>query len=212
MSLWVVVGGQYGSEGKGKVSAFITKHENVDICVRCGGPNSGHSFVDENGKNVVLRQLPTGFVNPRTRLLIPAGALIDPPILKQEMESLGLLPERVGIDRKCFIIEEKDRDSEQAFGLRERLSSTLCGVGAAQSRRVLRTEDATLGSVVEQKRVVDLPLNGRNLGQLATLMPGVVFGLARVGANGAETRPDPDCVRHSRASDDCVRSRDITGG
>ena len=144
MSLWVVVGGQYGSEGKGKVSAFITKHENVDICVRCGGPNSGHSFVDENGKNVVLRQLPTGFVNPRTRLLIPAGALIDPPILKQEMESLGLLPERVGIDRKCFIIEEKDRDSEQAFGLRERLSSTLCGVGAAQSRRVLRTEDARL--------------------------------------------------------------------
>ena len=75
MSLWVVVGGQYGSEGKGKVSAFITKQENIDICVRCGGPNSGHSFVDETGKTIVLRQLPTGFVNPRTRLLIPAGAL-----------------------------------------------------------------------------------------------------------------------------------------
>jgi len=144
MSLWVVVGGQYGSEGKGKVSAFIAKQENIDICVRCGGPNSGHSFVDENGKNIVLRQLPTGFVNPHTRLLIPAGALIDPLILKQEIESLGLSPERVGIDRKCFIIEEKDRQKEQALGLRERLSSTLCGVGAAQSRRVLRGEDARL--------------------------------------------------------------------
>jgi adenylosuccinate synthase len=144
MSLWVVVGGQYGSEGKGKVSAFIAKQENIDICVRCGGPNSGHSFVDENGKNIVLRQLPTGFVNPHTRLLIPAGALIDPLILKQEIESLGLSPERVGIDRKCFIIEEKDREKEQALGLRERLSSTLCGVGAAQSRRVLRGEDARL--------------------------------------------------------------------
>jgi adenylosuccinate synthase len=144
MSLWVVVGGQYGSEGKGKVSAFITNEENIDICVRCGGPNSGHSFVDDKGKNVVLRQLPTGFVNPRTRLLIPAGALIDPVILKQEIESLGVTPARVGIDRKCFIIEEKDREKEQNLGLRERLSSTLCGVGAAQSRRVLRAEDARL--------------------------------------------------------------------
>src|SRR5580704_5951502 len=95
MSLWVVVGGQYGSEGKGKISAFIARKENIDICVRCGGPNSGHSFVDDNGYNVVVRQLPTGFVNPRTRLLIPAGALIDPSIVKQEIASLGLTPERV---------------------------------------------------------------------------------------------------------------------
>ncbi len=151
MGLWVVVGGQYGSEGKGKVSAFITKQENIDICVRCGGPNSGHSFVDENGKNVVLRQLPTGYVNPRTRLLIPAGALIDPAVLKQEIESLRLPRERVGIDRKCFIIEEKDREKEQTLGLRQRLSSTLCGVGAAQSRRVLRSEDARLARDVSRE-------------------------------------------------------------
>src|SRR2546425_1041580 len=150
MSLWVVVGGQYGSEGKGKVSAFITKQENIDICVRCGGPNSGHSFFNENGKNVVLRQLPTGYVNPRTPLLMPAGALIDPLIFKQEIESLRLSHERVGIDRKCFIIEQKDREREQALSLRERLSSTLCGVGAAQSRRVLRAEDARLAGDVSR--------------------------------------------------------------
>lgn len=151
MSLWVVVGGQYGSEGKGKVSAFITNQENIDICVRCGGPNSGHSLVDENGKTIVLRQLPTGFVNPRTRLLIPAGALIDPTVLKQEIQSLGLPPERIGIDRRCFMIEEKDREKEQVLGLRERLSSTLCGVGAAQSRRVLRGEDARLARDVSSE-------------------------------------------------------------
>jgi adenylosuccinate synthase len=150
MSLWVVVGGQYGSEGKGKVSAFITKQENIDICVRCGGPNSGHSFVDETGKTIVLRQLPTGFVNPQARLLIPAGALIDPLVLKQEIEFLKLPPGRIGIDSKCFIIEEKDREDEQRLGLRERLSSTLCGVGAAQSRRVLRGEDARLAREVSR--------------------------------------------------------------
>ncbi len=151
MSLWVVVGGQFGSEGKGKVSAYITRRENIDICVRCGGPNSGHSLVDEHGNTIVLRQLPTGFVNPGTRLLIPAGALVDPVVLKSEIDFLSLPSDRIGIDRKCFLIEERDRKQEQSLGLRERLSSTLCGVGAAQARRVLRGEDVRLArdAVVE---------------------------------------------------------------
>lgn len=144
MSLWVVVGGQYGSEGKGKVAAFITKQEDIDICVRCGGPNSGHSFVDDNGKTIILRQLPTGYVNDGTRLLIPAGALIDPIILKKEIETLAISPKRIGIDPKCFVIEEKDREAERSLGLRERISSTLCGVGGAVSRRALRGDDARL--------------------------------------------------------------------
>jgi adenylosuccinate synthase len=144
MSLWIVVGGQFGSEGKGKISAFIAKRENIDICVRCGGPNSGHSFVDENGKTVILRQLPTGFISPKTRLLIPAGALIDPVVLRQEIEFLGLPASRIGIDRNCFMIEERDREKEHSLGLGERLSSTLCGVGAALGRRILRGDDAQL--------------------------------------------------------------------
>ncbi len=151
MSLWVVVGGQFGSEGKGKVSAFITLKEDIDICVRCGGPNSGHSITHEDGATKVLRQLPTGYINPRTRLLIPAGALIDPLIVKTEMESFGIEPSRVGIDEKCFVIQERDRETEKRLGLRERLSSTLCGVGAAVARRVLRGADAKLArDVVEE--------------------------------------------------------------
>lgn len=144
MSLWVVVGGQFGSEGKGKVSASIVLKENIDICVRCGGPNSGHSLTDRAGNTQILRQLPTGFVNPRTRLLIPAGALIDPIVLKEEIQSFSIDPSRIGIDRNTFVIEEKDRETERTLHLRERLSSTLCGVGAALSRRILRGDDATL--------------------------------------------------------------------
>jgi adenylosuccinate synthase len=144
MSVWVVVGGQYGSEGKGKIAAFITLQEEIDICVRCGGPNSGHCFVDDSGELKALRQIPTGYVRPGTRLLIPSGGLIDLEVLRRELEVLGLGPARVGIDHRAMIIEQSDHEAEKTLGLKERLSSTLCGVGSAVSRRVLRGEDVRL--------------------------------------------------------------------
>jgi adenylosuccinate synthase len=97
VGLWIVIGGQYGSEGKGKVSAHITLTENIDICVRCGGPNSGHSFLTESGSRLLLRQLPTGVVRPATRLLIPAGGLIDLAVLWQEIRDFVLDSRRVGV-------------------------------------------------------------------------------------------------------------------
>jgi adenylosuccinate synthase len=144
VSVWVVVGGQYGSEGKGKIAAFITLQEEIDICVRCGGPNSGHCFVDESGEFRALRQIPTGYVRPGTRLLIPSGGLVDLDVLKAELESLRLGPDRVGIDLRTMVIEERDRRAEQDLRLRERLSSTLCGVGSAVARKVLRGDDVRL--------------------------------------------------------------------
>ncbi len=60
-------------------------------------------------------------------------------------------------------------------------------VEVTSSAPLLKTEDATLGSVVEHRRVVELPLNGRNFAQAATLMPGVVYGSARMGVDGQQT-------------------------
>jgi len=65
----------------------------------------------------------------------------------------------------------------------------------AQSERIevssalplLKTEDATLGSVIDHRRIVELPLNGRNFAQAATLMPGVVYGSSRMGVDGNQT-------------------------
>ena len=144
MSVWVVVGGQFGSEGKGKVSAIITLQENIDLCIRCGGPNSGHSFQKQNGETVLLRQLPTGFVRPQTRLLIPAGGLVDLDVLRSEIEALQLDPGRVGIDRNAMIITQDDRENERRLALAERLSSTLCGL--APPLRAARFDQKMPGS------------------------------------------------------------------
>lgn len=146
MSVWVVVGGQFGSEGKGKISAIITLQEEIDLCIRCGGPNSGHSFQSESGELVLLRQLPTGFVRRQTRLLIPAGGLVDLEVLRSEIEALGLDASHVGVDRNAMVIAAIDRERERQLGLGERLSSTLCGVGSAVARRALRTEDVELAA------------------------------------------------------------------
>jgi adenylosuccinate synthase len=140
------VGGQFGSEGKGKISAIITLREKIDLCIRCGGPNSGHSFQKPNGDMLLLRQLPTGFVRPESRLLIPSGGLVDLDVLRNEIEGLGLDTDRVGIDRNAMVITPDDREYERRLAMSERLSSTLCGVGSAVARRALRATDVSLAA------------------------------------------------------------------
>src|SRR6266566_5255474 len=60
-------------------------------------------------------------------------------------------------------------------------------VEVASSTPLLKTEDATLGSVIDRRRIIELPLNGRNFAQAATLMPGVVYGSSRMGVDGQQT-------------------------
>ena len=139
MPVTVVVGGQYGSEGKGKVCAHLATSNDVDYMVRCGGPNSGHT-VYWSGKRYELKQVPSGFVNPRTRLLIAAGALINPAIFMQELDLCRLDRSRIGIDENAAVIEAADLATEENLDLRGRLGSTGSGVGAAVSRRVLREQ------------------------------------------------------------------------
>ena len=100
MPVTVVVGGQFGSEGKGKICAHLAVTDNVDYMVRCGGPNSGHT-VYANGQRYQLQQVPAGFVNPDIRLLIAPGALVDPAVFLRETAICGLDPDRIGIDRNA---------------------------------------------------------------------------------------------------------------
>jgi len=143
MSLSVVVGGQFGSEGKGKVCAHLATHDDVDIMIRCGGPNSGHT-VARNGDIRVMRCLPAGVVNARTRLAIAAGALIDLNVFFAELESCAIDPSRVAVDRNAGIIDWTHKRRERASAMRKKIGSTLSGVGAAISQRVMRQDHFAL--------------------------------------------------------------------
>ncbi len=151
MPLTVIVGGQFGSEGKGKVTSHLALRDNVDIVVRCGGPNSGHT-VDVAGQRYELRSLPVGFINPGARLLLAAGCLINPEILLTEIKSTGTDPRRVGVDRHAGIISPSEGEEEAELRLRDRLGSTLSGTGIGVANRVLRKSDFKLAKDVPELR------------------------------------------------------------
>jgi Carboxypeptidase regulatory-like domain/TonB dependent receptor len=84
---------------------------------------------------------------------------------------------------------ELQQQARLDFRLQVGERAEIVEVSAAGS--LLRTEDATMGSVIESRRVVELPLNGRNFSQLATLMPGVIFGTSRIGVTQQGGVPIP---------------------
>jgi adenylosuccinate synthase len=77
MAVTVVIGGQYGSEGKGKVAHHIARVQSASAAVRVGGPNSGHSAVDAQGRLVVLRALPTAALLPDVLCVLGPGSYLD---------------------------------------------------------------------------------------------------------------------------------------
>jgi adenylosuccinate synthase len=136
MPVSVVVGGQYGSEGKGKVAQALASSQGARAVVRVGGSNSGHTTMGPAGQ--VLRQLPTAAVLPDVLCVLPAGSYIDVPILLQEVARLNLSPERLVVDPNAMIISDADRLEEEQSDLRRRIGSTCSGTGAAVVRRAMR--------------------------------------------------------------------------
>jgi adenylosuccinate synthase len=141
MPVTIVVGGQYGSEGKGKVVALRANQVPAPWLVRCGGPNSGHT-VTIAGKDVILRQVPCCSEPDRATFCISAGCVIDESILLQELDLLGINRGRIIVDPRAVLVTESDREAER----RElgEIGSTCSGTGAAQVRRMSRRPDVRL--------------------------------------------------------------------
>jgi len=139
MPATVIVGGQFGSEGKGKVAEFWARKHRADAVVRVGGSNSGHTtLTSQDGQRRVLRQLPTAALMPDVLCVLAPGAYIDPDVLLREIAEVGLSPERLVVDPLAMTIGADDIAAEQRSGLGARIGSTCSGTGAAVTRRIAR--------------------------------------------------------------------------
>ena len=148
MPVTVVVGGQYGSEGKGKVALHVVKETRAKAVVRVGGSNSGHTAADRDGRLRTLRQLPASALASDCLVFLPAGSLIDPQLLLSEIEELGLRPDRLVIDEMASVITDANKLSEANRDLQRRIGSTGSGTGAAVQDRIARDGLAVLAKEV----------------------------------------------------------------
>jgi len=139
MPVSVVVGGQYGSEGKGKTSLHIARTDpSAAAVIRVGGSNSGHVGVSRDGREIALRQLPAGAIDGNLRILLPAGSYIDVELLLREIDELNYDPALITINPFAQIITEAHKSWERQSNLRDAIGSTESGTGAAVLSRVAR--------------------------------------------------------------------------
>ncbi len=154
----IVVGGQWGDEGKGKIVSYLCLKDRYDVTVRAGvGPNAGHT-VEHKGKKYGLRLVPSGFLTKNTRLLIGAGVLVNPEVLLKEINELGI-EDRIGVDKRCGVIEsqhiQRDKGSEH---LKEKIGSTGTGCGPANMERANRSLKLAKDVPSLKKYLSDVPL------------------------------------------------------
>ncbi|WP_008584623.1 adenylosuccinate synthase [Niabella soli] len=146
----VILGLQWGDEGKGKIVDFFAK--DYDVVARFqGGPNAGHTLY-RNGEKLVLRQIPSGIFNQGKINLIGNGVVLDPVSLEQECQQLtkfeGDLKKNLYVSERTNLIipthRALDKASEQAKG-KGKIGSTLKGISPAYmdktGRNALRVGD-----------------------------------------------------------------------
>ncbi|WP_440411469.1 adenylosuccinate synthetase [Neorhizobium petrolearium] len=139
MPVSIVVGGQFGSEGKGKVALEIARRARGPVTViRVGGPNSGHTGYDRSGRKWALRQMPASCIDKNVDVVFPAGSYIDVDLLLSEIEALRYPKERVFISPYARIILPEHKNWEREAGLTGAIGSTGSGVGGAVMASVAR--------------------------------------------------------------------------
>ena len=187
MPAYVVIGSQWGDEGKGKIVDLLT--ERVDIVARYGGgPNAGHT-IRAGGKRFALHHVPSGILREGVLCIIGNGVVIDPASLNKEIEDLreaGVkVEDNLRISERAHLILPYHRgcDAAREDGLaKEKIGTTRMGVGPAyeakSGRYGVRVADLGDRSTLVEK-----------IRRAATIAQG-----AAPGGLPAEFDPDPERV------------------
>jgi adenylosuccinate synthase len=152
----VVVGAQWGDEGKGKIVDLLAEH--ADLVVRfAGGSNAGHTLVVE-GRRLVLHLVPSGILHQRVICLLGDGMVIDPGALLHELDELraagvAVGPERIRVSRRAHLVLPYHRMLDD---LREErpgaLGTTRRGIGPAYEDKAGR-RGVRAGDLVDRERL-----------------------------------------------------------
>jgi adenylosuccinate synthase len=170
MGCTVVVDGFYGDTGKGKIISYLAVADDVAVVARAGvGPNAGHTVV-KDGRAYKLRMVPCGFVNPKAKMLIGPGVLVNPELVIKEIAETGI-DKRFGIDPQCAIIEPKHIQLDQTdSNLKNTVKTTGTGTGPCNADRVMRIAKMARDIPELKKYLADVPAiankaldDGRNL-------------------------------------------------
>jgi len=129
----VVVGGQYGSEGKGHICQYLAPEYHV--LVRVGGPNAGHTVYEEP-EPYKFHMLPSGTrANENAKLIIGAGAVLNVKALRREIFDCAVPEDRLVIDPQAMVIIPSDIKAEKKG--KDAIGSTGQGVGSATARKIM---------------------------------------------------------------------------
>lgn len=144
MSVKIIVGAQWGDEGKGKITDMLA--ENVDLVVRYqGGNNAGHTVV-VGDKTFKLHLIPSGVLYPACQCVIGNGVVIDPEVFFQELETLKkqhieVTPKQLFVSSLAHIILpfHKMLDCQQESGrLDDKIGTTKRGIGPCYTDKISR--------------------------------------------------------------------------
>lgn len=144
----VIIGGGYGSEGKGNIAFHLAPE--YDLLIRVGGPNAAHKVYLASGEIFTHFSLPSGTQAGQAQLAIGPGAVVYPPELLDEIARCDVSSERLSIDPQVMVVEDCDKDAEQEMV--GTIGSTASGTGSATARRLMRGDGVRLARDVDDLR------------------------------------------------------------
>ena len=104
----IIIDPLYGNSGKGKIAALVARSENAALAVEVGtGPSAGHEIWDAAGRRYLTRMVPPCFINRTTKLAIAKGVMIEPALLRTELQQLASyeVKNRFFIDNRCRVVD-----------------------------------------------------------------------------------------------------------